>query len=216
MKISFLITLKNRINFQSEDSILHLLPNNLNSLKNLIKPDDVWEFIVIDFGSTDANVNEFLHTTLDLPNMKYLLIILNENFNKGKALNLGIKYCSHDVVFCLDTDMIIRTSQLFDDIQKYVIDQQQAFFPICWSYSNPQHTAGWKRDTGVGNVIYLKKDFHPYIQKETWGGEDDKNFAHFKKLNKAVREYYGDQFVHQWHPVTDWKPLPKTDQKKAP
>jgi glycosyltransferase involved in cell wall biosynthesis len=208
MNISFIITLKDRINLKYENSnqviCLELLPNNLNSLKKLIKKEDNWEFIVIDFASSDANVEDFLKSTLNLPNLKYKLITLNENFNKGKALNLGATMCSYDTIFCLDCDMMIKTYQIFNDIQRYVVDQGKVFFPICWSYSTHKHTSGWKRDTGLGNVICLKKDFHPYIEKNTWGGEDDNNYSHFKKLNKTIREYYGDQFVHQWHPPSNW------------
>ncbi len=208
MKISFVIALKNRIHLKYNDKgitgTLNLLGNNLKSIRNIVKNDDNWEFIIVDFASTDANVNEFLKNNLNHPSLSYKLITLNEQFNKGKGLNIGIKNASHDIIFCYDADMMIHTYELFNDIQTFVINQNMAFFPICWSYSNPRHTAGWRRDTGTGNVIYNKNDVVKYIEKTVWGQEDDINYAHFKKLNKAVRKFYNDKFVHQWHPATDW------------
>lgn len=204
MKLSFVIILKNRIRLpyseNGKNGTLELLPNNLRALCDLIKPTDEWEFVVIDFASTDADVDEFLRTTLTKPNMTYKLTRLNEPFNKGKGLNMAIPMCSHDTVFCIDADMVIRTYALFDGIQELVIDRGLALFPICWSYKNPEHTEGWKRDTGTGNVIFKKGRFSPYIEKTSWGREDDFNYAYFRKLGIAVRSYYGDKFVHQWHP----------------
>jgi len=210
MKISFIIPLKNRIKLpyinNNNTEYLYLLGNNLNSLKNIIKLDDLWEFIIVDFGSTDViNVNTFLKSILDVPNITYKIITLNEAFNRGKGLNIGFENCSHDIIFCYDADMMIHTYKLFDDIQKYVVEEQNAFFPICWSYHDHTHKTGWKRDTGKGNVIVLKKYYNNYIEKTTWGGEDDINYAHFKNNNKVVREFYEDKFVHQWHPSTEWK-----------
>jgi glycosyltransferase involved in cell wall biosynthesis len=204
MKLSFVVILKNRIRlpYSTKDGtfILELLPNNFKSLCNLIKPDDEWEFVIIDFASTDANVDDFIKTTLTKPNMTYKLIRLEESFNKGKGLNMAIPMCTHDTVFCIDADMMIRTYDLFDSIQTLVIEKGLAFFPICYSYKNPEHTDGWERVTGTGNVIFKKDRFNPYIEKTSWGREDDFNHAYFKKLGIAVREYYGDKFVHQWHP----------------
>jgi hypothetical protein len=209
MNISFLIILKNRINLKCETPngiiTLNLFYNNISSLKTLIKKDDLWEFVIVDFASTDANVDDFLKTHIDLPNMSYKLITLNEEFNKGKGFNNGINYCTYDTVFCLDTDMIIRTYDIFNDIYKYVIEQNKVFFPICFSYYDINHTKGWKRDSGKGNVIFQKNNFCKYIEKNSWGKEDDNNFNIFSKLNKAVREYYNDKFIHQWHPPTEWK-----------
>jgi hypothetical protein len=104
----------------------------------------------------------------------------------------------------LDTDMMIKSYDLFNHIQKYVVEEQKAFFPICWSYKDHTHTTGWKRIEGTGNMICLKKDFHPYIEKTTWGEEDGTVYNHFYKLNKAVREFYGENFIHQWHPP-NWR-----------
>lgn len=77
---------------------------------------------------------------------------------------------------------------------------KKSFVSCCWSYSNPEHTEGWKRDSGKGNVIQNKETIIPYMKNKEWGGEDDKNFDHFLKSGIVYRTYYGEQFIHQWHP----------------
>jgi glycosyltransferase involved in cell wall biosynthesis len=203
MNISFIVTLKNRVNFQvihnGKPIQLQVFKHNLESLQRTIKDTDNWEIVIVDFGSTDVNVHDFMKNSITRPNITYKIIELNEPFSRGKGLNVGVNHCTYDTVFCYDADMMILSYDLFDDIQKYVVEQGKAFFPICWSYKDPEHTSGWKRDTGKGNVICLKKDFNKYIEKTTWGQEDDLNFDHFTHRNMAVRAYYGDKFVHQWH-----------------
>jgi glycosyltransferase involved in cell wall biosynthesis len=205
MKLSFVITLKNRINMKYNDGvtvhIMHLFEKNLASLCSIIKPEDEWEFVVVDFGSTDADVEEFLKSSLIHPNMTYKLIILNEPFSRGKGLNVGIDNATHDIVFCYDTDMVINTYELFDDIQTYVVNEGKALFPICWSYHDITHTTGWKRDTGLGMVIYNKNIVTKYIEKQTWGREDDINYKYFCDKGIEMRTYYGQQYYHQWHPI---------------
>lgn len=204
MNISFIIVLKNRIRMEyispTRSGVLELLPNNLKSLCNLIQPADNWEFVVIDFASTDADVDTFLRETLTKPNMSYKLKTLNEPFNKGKGLNMAVELCTHDVLFFLDADMIIRTYDLFNDIQKYVIEHNKVFFPICWHYDDPDHVTGQKLPHGVGNVVHRKSEFVPYIEKETWGAEDTINYNKLSHMGKVERNYYEDKFVHQWHP----------------
>ncbi len=210
MKLSFIITLYNRINLSytldNKLYTLNLLGNNLNSIRQLVKKDDKWEFIIVDFSSTDANVNEFLKNNLNHPNFSYKLITLNEKFNKGKAINIAINHVSYDIVFCLDADMMIHTYKLFNDIHKHVFNNKKAFFPICYGYNDISHTIGVKREKGTGNVIFLKSDFSKYIEKEMWGREDDVIYYYFMSKKMAVREYYEKGFVHQWHPITEWHP----------
>jgi hypothetical protein len=42
--------------------------------------------------------------------------------------------------------------------------------------------------------------FVPYINNKKWGKEDDLIFEYNNNKGFAIRKYYGDEFIHQWHP----------------
>jgi glycosyltransferase involved in cell wall biosynthesis len=154
----------------------------------------------VDFASSDVNMKEFIETLPKHDNLKFSIHTLHEQFNKGRGLNYGTNLVTNDIVFFLDADMMIQSRELFEDIETYVVKQNKVLFPICWSYSDPEHTTGWKRDTGTGNVIQHKSTIVPYVNNTKWGMEDTINFRYFDAQKLAVRTYYKDKFVHQWHP----------------
>jgi glycosyltransferase involved in cell wall biosynthesis len=202
--LSFIIPIKNRTNikivYDGKPIELKLFEKNLKSLFNLIKPDDKWQIVIVDFKSTDVHMSTWIKT-LHIPNnCEINIVTLDEIFNKGKGLNIGMKHCKHDYILSLDTDMQIFTRQFFEDIEKYVVKEKKAFFPICWSYTTPQHTEGIKRTYGHGINCVAKKDFVSIPEFKQWGKEDDINFEHFEKLKKVVRPYYERNYIHQWHP----------------
>jgi glycosyltransferase involved in cell wall biosynthesis len=203
--ISFITIIKNRTNIQvthnKQNYTLTLFENNLKSLINLIQPGDMWEYIIVDFASTDVHMQDFITSLPKKDNLKFRIYTLNEPFDKGSGLNYGSTLPTNPVVFFLDADMIIRTRKLFDDIENYVVKQNKVLFPICWSYNDPEHKTGIKRDTGVGNVIQKKETIVPYTRNNKWGEEDSDNFKHYEKHKQAHRTYYDEEFVHQWHPV---------------
>jgi glycosyltransferase involved in cell wall biosynthesis len=202
--ISFITPIKNRTNIHvkhnGKDINLKLFENSLNSLINIITPADKWEYIIVDFESTDVNMQEFINKLPKKENLKFVVHTLSEKFNKGKGLNYGINLASHPVVFSMDADMIIRTRDIFNDIENFVVKQDKVLFPICWAYHNPEHTSGWKRSTGKGMVVQKKETVVKYIDNKKWGNEDIINYDHYVSLGTAYRTYYSDGFVHQWHP----------------
>lgn len=202
--ISFVITLKNRTRFDVEHEgrtiTLTLLENNLRGLLALVQPTDMWEFVIVDFGSTDVDLDAWIKMLPLSPQVTYNLVRAEGPFNRGRGLNIGKQAAKHPVLFFYDADMLIRTRRLFDDIERLVVRDRKVLFPICWSYSNPEHTEGWKRVWGLGNVVQRKGSVLPYIEKDSWGKEDYLNYAQFLFKGSAVRTYYGEEYVHQWHP----------------
>lgn len=202
--ISFITVIKNRTNIQvshnDKQINLRLFENNLLSLISLIEPSDNWEFNIIDFESSDVNMVDFINTLPKKENLIFKIFTIKEPFDKGKGLNYGAEHATNEIVFFLDADMKISTRDLFNDIETYVVKDKKVLFPICWSYRNPQHTNGWKRDKGTGNVIQYKNTIIPYINNKNWGKEDTLNYKHFEKNGIAYRTFYHHGFVHQWHP----------------
>jgi glycosyltransferase involved in cell wall biosynthesis len=179
---------------------LRLFENNLRSLISLIEASDQWEFVIVDYDSSDVIMSEFIDTLPKKDNLIFKVFTVKETFDKGGGLNYGASLVTNPIVFFLDADMIIKTRDIFNDIENYVVKQNKVLFPICWSYKNPEHTQGWKRSEGTGNVIQRKETIIPYVNNKRWGHEDAKNYAHFVRVKMDHRTYYEDNFVHQWHP----------------
>lgn len=202
--ISFIVVIKNRTQFtvthEGQQLTLRLFEHNLRSLLDLAQPTDRWEFVIVDFASDDVNMSDWVQTLPQKPAVTFKVVRVAAPFNKGHGLNLGKQAATHPIVFFLDADMLIRTRRIFDDIERLVVKERKVLFPICWSYSNPAHTEGWKRVWGVGNVVQRKGSVLPYVEKDSWGNEDYLNYAQFCLSGKAVRTYYDQGFVHQWHP----------------
>jgi glycosyltransferase involved in cell wall biosynthesis len=206
--ISFIIVIKNRTKFEvkiKEKKIkLELFKNNIESLMGLHREGELWEFVVVDFKSTDVDMPSFLDQQIKRPGCSHKCISVDGAFSKGKGLNIGFNNASHDILFFLDADMMIKTRKLFEDISLHVEQNDTIMFPVCYSYHNASHNSGWIRSSGVGNAIYKKSHFEPYFENKRWGNEDAMNYRKLSRKNKIIRNYYGEDFVHQWHPNGTW------------
>jgi len=202
--ISFLTVIKNRtkisVNYNNTIYELRLFEKNIRALFDLLYPCDDWEYIIVDYESTDVDMSHFIESLPKKENFKIHLHTLNGVFNKGEGLNYGYKQVSSPVVFFLDADMIIRTREIISDIENFVVKENKVFFPICYSYNEPEHLTGWKRDGGYGNVVQRIETVVPYYPNVRWGREDTLNYNYFLDLDTVIRKFYGDKFVHQWHP----------------
>lgn len=203
--ISFVIPLKNRtcftVRYREEDVVLRLFENNMRQLASLFDAaSDTWEVVVVDYCSTDvADLRGLLASILPEKVVITFISVGDPLFNRGRARNVGWRAAQHDVIFFLDADMEIRTRKLLEDVQEHVVRNDAALFPICYSYRNPQHTTGYKRASGTGNVIISRARIPRagFPEYSSWGNED----GHFyKSVANKVRTYYGSGFVHQWHP----------------
>jgi hypothetical protein len=145
-------------------------------------------------------MSEFVNTLPKMENLVFKVFTVKGTFDKGAGLNYGATLVKNSVVFFLDADMMIKTRKLFDDIETFVVQQNKVLFPICWSYKNPEHTQGWKRQEGTGNVIQKRETIIPYVNNKKWGHEDSINHQHFVRTRMDHRTYYDEEFVHQWHP----------------
>jgi glycosyltransferase involved in cell wall biosynthesis len=203
--ISFITPIKNRTNIIVEHKgnkiQLKLFENTLQSLLDIITPEDCWEYVIVDFKSDDVNMSTFIKSLQKPDNLTFKIHTMDQPFfDRGGGINVGIELASHPVIFVLDADMMIKSRQMFDDIEDIVVKQNKVLFPICWSYRNPEHTHGWKRETGRGNVVQEKNTVVKYMNNKCWGREDDYNYDYYCKLGIACRSYYDDNFSHQWHP----------------
>ena len=89
---------------------------NLKLLLNRLRTvfySEYWEIILVDNGSTD-NTQKILKGFISNNKKKeieYLLIDLDFNQGKGKALKEGIKFANKNWVLTLDTDISVSITQ---------------------------------------------------------------------------------------------------------
>jgi hypothetical protein len=202
--ITFFVAIRNRtsilIKHNGELMRINLFNNCIKSISEIITDDDTFEMIIMDNKSIDVIMEDFVQQ-YQKPNFTIRVIKDDSKFfSKGELYNKAVQYATYRLWFFLDADMLIKGRKIFDDIQLKVVTNKRVLFPICFSYSNPEHTSGWKRDEGVGNVIMFKEMFIPYLKNKKWGGEDTHIFDHNKALGFVARKYYEDEFIHQWHP----------------
>lgn len=213
-KISFCIACKNRSlqkvywdgMFRNEyfDDIpkgeytLHLLPNCLQTVHDSQIEGVNFEVLISDFSSQDTKYEDWIDTTLK--SIPYKIIEMGGVFNKGKGLNSAANASTGDILFFLDTDMLISKKLIKQCLN--ILSKNKAFFPICKSYKDPYHNNSWIRDSGYGNLIIWKDVFSsygPWLEREVYGWEDDEMWYRLREI--AHREI-GKDFYHQWHPIS--------------
>ena len=206
--ISICTTLKNRSIVHTDHGTRYLFLNFLNSIKHVFDFGySNLELIVSDFGSTDIpNLYDYIKTTIkDIP--FHIVNLEKENkFNRGLGLNKAISFSSHDYILILDVDMIFNEN-LINNCYKYVIEENKAYFPICYTFENdPSQQNGFWLDVAYGNFSMSKKnwlDAGKIPEYNRWGEED----LHFyEKLTCSKIREKCDYFIHQWHPNDiEWK-----------
>lgn len=213
--LSIVVIIKNRtkvvVKQNGRRHTLRLFENNLNSLLNLIQSTDVWQLVVVDFNSTDVNMGDFLKekfTKAAKSNFTYTLHTLDDDkFCKGKGLNTASDLAKYENLLFLDADMLIKKKNLFNYGYKF-LKQGKAYFPICMSYTSPQHVKATLRRSGKGNVFITKTlmNTSKWGEYEKWGAEDTNFYNIFKKQKLTVRNNVDKTFFHQWHPTNiTWK-----------
>lgn len=218
--LSIIVIIKNRTKFvvqhKGKKLTLRLFENNLDALFKLIEPDEKWQLVIVDFKSTDVNMKQFLETKFKKkdnitqwfkPNFTYTLHTLNDRkFCKGKGLNIAPTLAKYDNLFFLDADMLINSRTLIRNGYN-LMKQEKVYFPVCMSYSAPNHIRFVPRPSGTGNVFITKHQMKQVAWNEhrKWGLEDTEFHKIFTKKKLAVRNNVGT-FFHQWHPNTvAWK-----------
>jgi len=206
--ISFITPIKNRTDIVVEHRgtkiQLKLFQNTLQSLIDIITPEDCWEYVIVDFKSDDMNMAEFIESLPKPDNLTFKIHTVDQPFfDRGGGINIGVELASHPVIFVLDADMMIKSRQMFDDIEDVVVKQNKVFFPICWYYLVHTHARGRSYPNGSGNVILKKDMFVKMTNNASWGKEDRVNYMYFSLINVAHRIDYSESksFVHQWHPA---------------
>ena len=182
---------------------LRLLPRMLISLISIKKPTDKWTLIIVDYNSTDVNV-ERLCAGICSDVLPYVVhTVKGYTFSRGTGLDTAAKIAKergHTSLFFCDSDMYFTERYIFDKAAE-VLEEKKIFYPICFSFTLPNHQRGYWRDTGYGMVFMNTETYFNssrWKHNVSWGWEDNELHASMNK-NKIVRIPCNGYF-HQWHP----------------
>ena len=200
MRLSICLTLKHRSVVKTDHGILNLFPKCVESIRATCPFE--YELIIGDFFSSDNPEDYLVH-----PNERIFKI--DGPFSRGKGLNLAVAKSSYDNILLFDADMLVTGPELWDR-GECVLNKNEALFPVCYSFSNPQHTEGWWRHSGYGMSFFTRSAWNKIggiREFDTHGLEDDifhremRTKARVRVLRERVSNYY-----HQWHPnEKEWK-----------
>lgn len=199
--LSICIACYNRSKVPTQYGNLLLLPKCLESIRDNIEYD--YEVIIADFGSNDHPLDQWVRNVIPKTN---IIQVQHDKFCKGLGLNLAVNEAVYNNMLLLDTDMLVCPRLFKEGIQH--LHHNKPFFPICYTYTNPEHTQGFWHVSGFGNAFVTKKMYEscggtPLYT--SWGREDTDLFKSINKMYKCHR-FTVNGFYHQWHPDDyEWK-----------
>lgn len=214
VNISWCFTNKNRCIARWKDLTenkiitLKLFDKCIESILKQQLPDEHWQICVSDWMSTDVDVEQHLSKLIQINKLAQVdlsIKIINEpdKFSRGKGLNQAAELATMDLLFFIDTDMLLTNRNVLDDACE-ITSRGMAYFPKCCKYSDPGHTDCWKGPPyGAGMLVITTDLFHSkpggWKTYYRWGDEDNEIYHHYRKLGLMERSDPGG-FFHQWHP----------------
>jgi len=181
---------------------LNLLPKLLMSLRMIKTGNDNWTIIIVDYESTDVNVPQITHQILD-GHIRFVVHTEKGQFSRGSGLHLAAEIArerGHNSLFFCDADMYFSRRHIFDQA-KEILGKDKVYYPICFSFTQPDHMKGFWRDTGYGMMFIKTETYFSVKQWQhniSWGEEDNEIFRNFTS-NQVIRsKAFG--YYHQWHP----------------
>jgi hypothetical protein len=176
----------------------------LTSLTNVKKPTDNWTIIIVDYESTDFNIDMICKGIL-ADKIPYVLHIEKGTFSRGGGLSIAARIAKergHTSLFFCDADMYFTRSYIFERAAE-ALAKNKIYYPICFSFTQPDHQQGFWRDTGYG-MVFIKTDEYfnssGWKYNISWGQEDDNLFNNLRTSGTEIIRSMAIGYFHQWHP----------------
>jgi hypothetical protein len=203
--LSVCVTIKNRSRIRADGQDLRLFPRCVESLvRSAVHSGIRCELVVADWTSDDWPLHEWLFDAARP--LLVRVVALHGTFSRGRGRNAAGGAARGNSLFFLDADCLV-SPQLLDAAVRYA-STGQSYFPIVYSFADPQHLTGWWREEGYGNCVISRETFDRsggWPEYVKWGHEDDEFFVRVHAVSDVVRER-GVEFYHQWHPNDrEWK-----------
>ena len=166
---------------------LNLLPKMLTSLVSVKRPSDTWTIIIVDYESTDFNVEMICKGILN--GIPFVVHTERSTFDRETGLNIAATIArdrGHQVLFFCDSDMYFTKPYIFDRAIE-CIEKDKLYSPICFTFTLPSHERGYWCDT-QSSLLFIKT--------ETYF-----NSSRVSELTPERSLAIGG--FHQWHPRSD-------------
>ncbi len=186
--------------------ILPLLPLMIRSLVAQKRPEDDWVLVIVDYKSTDVDMNEMMEVEVG-SKMPWHLERVEDYafFDRGgglaKAAEIAETKFQSDAVFFCDADILFASRDVLDRAIQSV-SKGQFYYPIFFSFSLADHSKGVWRDTSFGNFacrLIDYKETEGWYHNLSWGWEDRALADSIPDRKKDREKVPG--FFHQWHPM---------------
>lgn len=201
--ISICTTVKNRSLVRVGDHELQLFPNFVRSLVAAIDTYPC-ELLVADWESDDWPLEEWLPERAKPISVQ--IVSATGTFSRGKGRNLAANAATGKVISFLDADILLPKAFFKRGLQS--VKAGKAFFPILFSYDDPEHKTGRWRKRGFGNCMITRDSFEEsggWPEYTSWGQEDKAFFVKISSARPVSREKLPG-LLHQWHPDdVGWK-----------
>ncbi|KAK6492877.1 chondroitin sulfate N-acetylgalactosaminyltransferase 1-like [Huso huso] len=190
-----------------------------------VRQDGRIHLTVVYFGKEQVSeVKAILENTSKVVNFKnYTFIQLNEEFSRGKGLDVGARAWKGNnvLLFFCDVD-IYFTSEFLNACRLNAQPGKRVFYPVLFSQYNPgliygHHDAippieqqlvikkdtGFWRDFGFGMTCQYRSDFINIggfdVDIKGWGGEDVHLYRKYLHSNLVVVRTPVRGLLHLWH-----------------
>jgi hypothetical protein len=198
MAVSICIQIKNRSRIDVANRWLNLFPRCIDAILEATKAIRIpTEMVIADWASVDWPLSEWLPQRAK--SVAVRILQMHGELNRGMGRNIAAKHAQSSILFFIDADMLVCAEVLKRGVE--VVQSGGSYFPICYSFNDPEHRTGCWRTSGYGNCAVSRAHFEKVRWPEyaQWGKEDDHFYKRMCELGPMVREKVPG-FYHQWHP----------------
>ncbi len=186
------------------------LDNSLASLS--LQDDKSFEVILVDYGSDDLHSKLLIELISKYPFVKYIYSYTQyQIWSRSKALNIGIKNASFEILFTADVDMIFTPDLVSFLIKEYKQDVvscfKVAYLRKNFSFTNfpilEKNISNYSTSGAQGILLFSKSKAFSVLGYDEfmhgWGSEDN-DFVNRLLSENLEFNFIEDIFVyHQWH-----------------
>ena len=196
--LSICVTVKNRSHQKTEHGLIKLFPECIRSLDNCLSLEDDVELIITDWESDDYPIRDWIESCVrDIP--IHLITIKGEGFSKGKGQNIAAEHANGNILFFLDTDIILNQRVLNYGLS---IPLGESYYPTIKYQTEPHGSYNLVNHEGGGIFFIHKRDFEKtggFPEFFRYGFEDTEMV---KRVGKVAPILVKDDIAlfHQWHP----------------